>query len=159
MTAANHTATDRPHMTDQPAAQEIEALLAERVEAMRTHDAARAIATLSPDVVAFELAPPLSLRPDEARDIGALEAWFGGWQGPLEVEIKDLKVEASGDLAFTHSLNRLSGTRPGGRAVSFWMRSTLGLRRSEDGWKIIHAHTSVPFHMDGSFRAALDLEP
>ena len=26
-------------------------------------------------------------------------------------------------------------------------------------WKIAHEHTSVPFYMDGSFRAAVDLEP
>jgi hypothetical protein len=26
-------------------------------------------------------------------------------------------------------------------------------------WKIVHEHTSVPFHMDGSFRAATDLTP
>ena len=26
-------------------------------------------------------------------------------------------------------------------------------------WRIAHAHTSVPFHMDGSFRAAVELQP
>jgi ketosteroid isomerase-like protein len=39
------------------------------------------------------------------------------------------------------------------------MRSTLCFRREGGAWKIAHAHTSVPFHMDGSFRAAVDLEP
>jgi hypothetical protein len=47
----------------------------------------------------------------------------------------------------------------GWRKVSLWMRSTLCFRRNEDGWRIAHAHTSVPFHMDGSFRAAVDLQP
>ena len=36
---------------------------------------------------------------------------------------------------------------------------TLALVRTPDGWKIVHLHESVPFHMDGSQRAALDLEP
>lgn len=27
------------------------------------------------------------------------------------------------------------------------------------GWKIAHGHSSVPFAMDGSFRALLDLKP
>jgi ketosteroid isomerase-like protein len=32
--------------------------------------------------------------------------------------------------------------------------------RDEHGaWKIAHEHTSVPFYMDGSFRAAIDLKP
>jgi len=30
-----------------------------------------------------------------------------------------------------------------------WTRSTLGLRKIEGTWKIIHAHNSAPFCMDG----------
>ena len=47
----------------------------------------------------------------------------------------------------------------GGGAVDFWMRSTLGFRKSQGVWKIAHGHSSVPFAMDGSFRALLDLQP
>ena len=32
-------------------------------------------------------------------------------------------------------------------------------RPHRDGWRVIHDHVSVPFYMDGSDRAALDLEP
>jgi ketosteroid isomerase-like protein len=39
------------------------------------------------------------------------------------------------------------------------MRATLCFVRKGGGWKIVHEHTSVPFHMDGSFQAALDLKP
>ena len=138
---------------------EIRALVEERAEAVRTKDVARAMATLADDVVAFELAPPLALGPEQVRDAAALEAWFAGWQGPLEVEIRGLEVAASGEVGYCRSLNRLGGTRADGRKVSFWMRSTLGLRRVDGQWKIAHAHSSVPFRMDGSFRAALDLEP
>lgn len=27
------------------------------------------------------------------------------------------------------------------------------------GWKIAHTHSSVPFYMEGSYRAAVDLHP
>ena len=145
---------------DVPAAQtEIKALIAERVEAMRTKDVKRAMATMTDDVVAFELAPPLRLGPDQARDEAALQAWFDGWQGGVDVEVSRLTVAAAGDVGFAHSLNRLRATRADGREVDFWMRSTLGLRKQGDQWKIAHGHTSVPFHMDGTFRAALDLKP
>jgi ketosteroid isomerase-like protein len=40
-----------------------------------------------------------------------------------------------------------------------WFRSTLGLRKSDGVWRIVHEHTSTPFYMDGSFRAAVDLKP
>jgi ketosteroid isomerase-like protein len=26
-------------------------------------------------------------------------------------------------------------------------------------WRIVHDHSSVPFYMDGSYRAAVDLKP
>jgi ketosteroid isomerase-like protein len=32
-------------------------------------------------------------------------------------------------------------------------------RDAEGAWRVIHAHTSVPFRMDGSETAALDLRP
>ena len=40
-----------------------------------------------------------------------------------------------------------------------WMRSTLAFRRAGGAWKIAHGHSSVPFRMDGSYRAATDLQP
>ena len=38
-------------------------------------------------------------------------------------------------------------------------RGTTVLALEGEAWKIVHEHTSVPFHMDGSFRAATDLQP
>jgi ketosteroid isomerase-like protein len=138
---------------------EIKAVIGERIEAMRTGDAKRAVATLADNIVAFELAPPLRLAADQARDPAALEAWFGTWRGGVDIEIGRLTVAAAGDVGYAHSLNRLRGTKADGTAVDFWVRSTLGFRKTADGWKIAHGHTSVPFHMDGSLRAALDLQP
>jgi ketosteroid isomerase-like protein len=142
-------------MSDEDA---VRAVIAERIAAMRTKDAARAIATLAPGVVGFELGPPLSLGAEQ-RDPAGLEAWFQTWEGPVEIELRDLVIAVDGDVGYGHSLNRLSGTRAGGAAVSFWMRSTLGFRKIDGAWKIAHGHSSVPFAMDGSFRALLDLEP
>jgi ketosteroid isomerase-like protein len=137
---------------------EIRAVIDERIAAMRAKDAGRAVACLTDDVVAFELAPPLSLPPGAARDAHGPAAWLSGFE-ELDVAVRDMKIEASGDIAFAHALHHLTGTRPGARPVSLWMRSTLCFRREGGAWKIAHAHTSVPFHMDGSFRAAVDLEP
>jgi ketosteroid isomerase-like protein len=138
---------------------EIRALIEERAAAMRDRDAARAVATLADDVVAFELAPPLALGPGAARDEAGLAAWLAGWEGPVGIEIRDLHVETGGDVAWSRALNRLHGTLKGGREVDMWMRSTLGFRREGGAWRIAHGHSSVPFLMDGSFRAATGLKP
>jgi ketosteroid isomerase-like protein len=43
--------------------------------------------------------------------------------------------------------------------LRWWLRITRTLARMAGDWRITHEHESVPFHMDGSFRAAVDLEP
>ena len=40
-----------------------------------------------------------------------------------------------------------------------WFRATMGLRKTGGRWLIVHDHSSVPFYMDGSYRAAMDLQP
>ena len=137
----------------------IRALIEQRIEAMRGRDARAALATLTEDVVAFELAPPLRLGPEQARDAEALQAWFAMFEGAVDVEIADLVIRADGEVGYCHSLNRMRATRIGGAEVDFWMRSTLGLRKVGGAWRIAHGHTSVPFAMDGSYRALLDLKP
>jgi ketosteroid isomerase-like protein len=134
------------------------ALLDERVAAIRAKDARRANALLADELVAFEMAPPLALEGEAARDVAALQDWLDSWDGEIAMEIARPVLHVSGDVAFCHSLSRLAGRRAG-RDIDFWMRSTLGLRKAGAEWRIVHGHTSVPFRMDGSFQAALDLEP
>ena len=143
-------------MTDRD---EIRTLIETRIDAIRRRDAEAAIATLAEDVTAFELTPPLRVPTDLARDVATLRAWFDGFDGPIEIESHDLVIECGGDIGLAHSLNRMRAARRDGRAVDFWMRSTLGFRRIGGVWKISHGHSSVPFAMDGSFRALLDLTP
>ena len=137
----------------------IRALIEERSDAMRDKDSARAVATLASDVVVFELAPPLSVGAEAAHDASALAAWLEGWDGPVGVEIRDLHIETGGDIGWSRSLNRLHGRLTNGREVDMWMRSTLCFRKVDGQWKIAHGHSSLPFLMDGSYRAARDLLP
>ena len=71
---------------------------------------------------------------------------------------RDILVDLSGDLAICHGLVH-TRTERAGEAVGWWARVTTALRRIDGDWLVIHDHVSVPFHMDGSFRAAIDLEP
>ena len=137
---------------------EIRELIDQRITAIRDKDPARAIACLAHDVVAFELAPPLSLASDAVRDEAGLAAWLAGFE-ELAIEVRDLVIEADERVGFARALHHLTGIRVGGRPVNLWLRSTLCFRREAGGWRIAHAHSSVPMLMDGSFRAAVDLTP
>ncbi len=131
-------------------------LIDQRVNALYAKDAQAALSCLTADFIAFSLAPPLISTMTDAK---AYEAWFATWRSPIGTEIRDLTVAVSGDLGVSHSLNLMTGTSAGGHEVKLWYRQTLSFRKVEGVWKIAHEHNSVPFYMDGSFRAAIDLTP
>ncbi len=111
---------------------------------MERKDAAAAVAVLDRDIVAFEVAGPLQIPASQARDVAATQAWLDAFEGPPCVDAGELTIHAAGDVAFCHSINRLSGRMADGREINIEMRSTLGFRKKESEWTIVHAHTSVP---------------
>ncbi|HEU0221170.1 MAG TPA: nuclear transport factor 2 family protein [Paracoccaceae bacterium] len=144
-------------MTDQKTAEaEIGALLEGWLEAYRAKNAEGVLAHQTGDFVQFSLAPPLISRDADA---AGLNRWFATWKGSLGFEIRDLDLTVGGDVAFGHCLTRLSGTTAEGEEASLWFRQTLGFRRLGGAWRIAHQHESVPFYMDGSFKASIDLAP
>lgn len=131
-------------------------LIDQRANALHAKDAQAVLSALTTDCVAFSLAPPLVSAMTDAK---AYDAWFATWRGPIGTEIRDLAIAVSGDLGVSHSLNLMTGTSASGHEVELWYRQTLSFRKVDGEWKIAHEHSSVPFYMDGSFRAAIDLKP
>jgi PhnB protein len=131
-------------------------MLQNRLQALQAKDAAALTADYAPELLSFDLPPPLATR---GVDRPALERWLAGWDGPVAGEIRDLDVTVGGDVAFCTSLNRMAAAAKQGEPMDIWVRSTLGLRKRDGTWRIVHEHVSVPFYMDGSERAAVDLKP
>jgi len=134
----------------------IRSVIDRHVEALYAKDAAALIACFTPDYVAFTLEPPLVSAMTGTKEY---DAWFATWDGPISTEIRDLDIAVGGDVGVSHSLNMMSSRTSGGDDVEVWYRQTLSFRKVDGAWRIAHAHTSVPFYMDGSFRAATDLKP
>ena len=124
-------------------------------KALHDKDAAAFVARFTPDALIYDLAPPLSHK----IDADGLAAWFGTWKGPIKREVRDLSIRVSGDLAYADGYFHTSATTREDEHAEWWSRGTLCFTRSAGKWLIAHEHESVPFYMDGSFRAALDLEP
>ncbi|WP_232240578.1 nuclear transport factor 2 family protein [Kutzneria sp. 744] len=145
---------------DEIAAQEISTVITAAEAAMKDGDVQRLFQRYTEDVVKFDLAPPLGRRGADALDAEGQRAWFETFDGRPDLRITELEIEVGGDLAFAHSLNRMSATPKGTDfAFEMWFRASYGLRKTPDGWRIAHEHTSTPFYMDGSLRAATDLKP
>src|SRR5262245_32420061 len=137
---------------------QIRRLLDNWVQAVRAKDVNGVMSQYAPDIVVFDLAPPLHYRgADEYRK--NWEVWFPTFRGPIGYEIRDLNITASDAIAFCHSFNRITGTRTDHEKTDVWVRATVCCRKIDGQWKIVHEHQSVPFYMDGSYRAALDLKP
>ncbi|MEV4281935.1 nuclear transport factor 2 family protein [Actinoplanes xinjiangensis] len=82
------------------------------------------------------------------------------FQAPPRREVTRLAITADGDVAFATSIDCLSAVPRGAtEGFTLWFRVTLGLRRIDGHWLITHEHESVPFEMDGSFRASTGLTP
>ena len=119
-------------------------------------DAAAMARHYAPGAVIADLAPPLLSR---GFDVAKAQAWLDGWDGPVEIELRELAIEADGDLGLCHGLQYVRARTREGEEAAWWSRITLALARTGDSWLITHEHNSVPFYMDGSYRAAIDLDP
>lgn len=149
----------KAEMTRNADEQQIREVIDSQTAALSSKDVKGAIEGYAKGNVMYTMAPPL--RPpqrDEKEATGAVQEWFDTWDGPLRYETDDLQVTVSGDLAFSTGLFRMIGTQQG-KNVDIWYRRTLVFQRIDGEWKIVHDHQSVPFYMDGSFRAAVDLKP
>ena len=127
------------------------------VEAIRAADLEGLRPLYAPEMVSFDVGPPL-------RSVG-LEAKLGNWveafttfQPPLDYEVRDLTIHVDGDVAFAFSLNRLTGTLHNGNRAGGWVRATLCFRKIGGDWLIAHDHASVPLD-PRTGRALVDLEP
>ncbi|MDQ2706155.1 MAG: nuclear transport factor 2 family protein [Actinomycetota bacterium] len=154
MTSTTVTITDETQIRE---------LITDKIAALHDRDAGRLLADYTPDVVQYDLAPPLRHVGAEVHDVEGLRSWMAGFDGPIGLEIRDLQITVGAHVAFAHSLNKMHAT-PAGAPASFdlWVRATVGLRKIDGSWRITHEHRSTPFHMettDGTFRAATDLTP
>ena len=136
---------------------EIKRVLEGGVEAVRARDIDGVMSIYAPELVAFDLVPPL-------RYVGAdayrkpWEEVFSSFQGPIGYEIHDLSITVGDDVAFTHSLNRISGTMNTGHKTDLWVRCTACLRKINGKWLIVHTQVSVPVDLEQG-KAVLSLKP
>ena len=102
-----------------------------------------------------DLAPPLGRR-SMHRD--SVTAWLAGWEGSMQIDARDVNLTVAGNFACVSAFTRMRG-RQGGEDQDLWYRTTLCLWKTRWRWRIVCDHSSVPCYMDGSYRAAVDLQP
>lgn len=69
---------------------------------------------------------------------------FAGLKGPVKIELSDLSVASSGDLAYGHFIQHFTATGNDGKPVDFTFRTTDVYRKIKGKWLIVQEHNSVP---------------
>ena len=123
-----------------------EALIRQRVEdwlkALRAKDIDGVMSLYAPNLVSFDLAPPLRRFGADSKRRAWQEA-FAAFSGPIDYAVRDLNVTMKGDLAFVYSLNHVNATLPSG-PIDMWLRWTACFRQVAGVWVVVHDHVSVP---------------
>jgi uncharacterized protein (TIGR02246 family) len=125
--------------------------------AFRAKDVDGCMAVFAPDIVSFDILPPLQAVGAEAF-VKHWHGFFESYQGPLHAEFPDVIVAAGNDVAFSYCLHRIVGTLKSGQKTDFWLRWTAGWRKTSGKWLIVHEQVSVPVDF-GSGKALMDLRP
>jgi uncharacterized protein (TIGR02246 family) len=136
---------------------DLKALFDDQAEAIRTKDVDRLMSLYSPDILYYDVVPPLRFAGTAALR-GRFTQWFDAYKGPTKVEMRDFDIAVSGDIAVAHWLSRVSGTLKNGHPAGFWVRVTSCCQRSNDRWLVTHEHVSLPADVM-SGKAVTDLVP
>jgi ketosteroid isomerase-like protein len=122
---------------------EVRVLLDSRVEACRAKDIHRLMSLYSPNIVYFDVVPPLHFIGSDAVR-GNFVRWFNEYEGPIGLETHELNIAISGDVAFAHMLHLDKGNTSQQSGRGFWLRSTVCCQRSNNKWLITHERISLP---------------
>jgi ketosteroid isomerase-like protein len=138
-----------------------EALIRQRVEdyvkAIRAKDIDRVMSLYAPNIVSFDLNPPLRYAGTDNKR-RAWQEFFATYTGAVVYDLRDLNVTTNGELAFVHSLNHVKGALASGHIIDLWVRWTACFRRIDGVWLIVHDHVSVPADLEHG-KVVLHLTP
>jgi uncharacterized protein (TIGR02246 family) len=111
--------------------------------AVRTKNLDGILANHAPDMLMFDVPPPIQSKGIEAYR----KTWdpFFSWSQDSGVfDISEMNITAGNDVAFVTALMRCAGTEANGDQTELEFRLTIGLRKIDGQWTVIHEHHSIP---------------
>jgi uncharacterized protein (TIGR02246 family) len=131
--------TQRSPETDET---ELRALIARWSKAVRDQDIAGIRADHDSDVLMFDVPPPFLSRGLDAY-MATWETFFAWQAKPVQFDLHDIAITADNDVAFATALGRCCDLSSGER-VDLEFRLTMGFRKLDGQWRILHEHHSIP---------------
>jgi len=111
--------------------------------AVRTKNLDGILSNHSPDMLMFDVPPPIQSKGIEAYR----KTWdlFFSWSKASGVfDISEMNITAGNDVAFVTALMHCAGTEANGDKIELEFRLTIGLRKIDGQWIVMHEHHSIP---------------
>jgi uncharacterized protein (TIGR02246 family) len=121
---------------------ELRELIERWSKAVRDQDLAGVRANHDVDILMFDVPPPFLSRGLDAY----MATWdtFFEWQAkPVQFDFHDVAITAGNDVAFATAIGRCCDLTSGEK-VDLKFRLTMGFRKYDGRWRIVHEHHSIP---------------
>ena len=123
--------------------QAITALIARWAEAVRREDLTAIRADHDPDILMFDVPPPFLSRGMDAY-LATWRLFFSSVEKPVSFSFEDIEVTAGLDVAFATAKGKCVNIDRAGRREPLEFRLTMGLRKIDGKWRVMHEHHSLP---------------
>ena len=111
--------------------------------AVRRKDLSGILRNHSPSMLMFDVPPPLQSKGIEAYE-KSWDLFFSWSHDPVVFDIGEMNITAGNDVAFVTAVMRCAGTEANGDDIELDFRLTIGLRKIDNQWIVVHEHHSIP---------------
>ena len=112
-------------------------------KAVRSKNLEGILADHSPDILMFDVPPPIQSKGIEAYK-RTWDVFYGWYQDDPSFDIREMNITTGIDVAFVTALMRCAGRTSTGEQSELDFRLTVGLRKLDGRWLIEHEHHSLP---------------
>ncbi len=121
----------------------IRKLVEDWARAVRAKDLEGILANHSPEILMFDVPPPLASKGIDAYR-KTWDLFFSWSDDPVVFDFNEMAITAGNDVAYLTALMRCAGGETNGERIKLEFRLTIGLRKINGQWIVMHEHHSIP---------------
>jgi ketosteroid isomerase-like protein len=129
--------------TARGAESELRAIIQRWAKAVREEDVEGIRAHHDSNILMFDVPTPFSSRGLDAY-MDTWKTFFGAAVRPITFDFEDIEIYAGEDVAFATAVGNCVYLPRGGGPTCLKFRLTMGFRKTDSEWLIVHEHHSVP---------------
>jgi ketosteroid isomerase-like protein len=121
----------------------IRGLIGKWAKAVREEDRTAIRADHDSNILMFDVPPPFLSRGLDAY-MATWELFFSSTEKPLTFDFSDVQITCGQEVAFATAIGRCVNIDANGKREPLEFRLTMGLRKIDGEWRVMHEHHSLP---------------